>query len=237
MYLHLRSGNFYFLLNRCLNTIYHLVAFECERSTAVPITANNISTIHAFIDDVSQDGRAERRKDSLSEEFAQTKFWITGSIRTAAISAVFSIAISSYIQAVIKINVLGIRGMIGQQECTGADGIVPMEIDLGFDVNIALCQFVCRNKGSFWLKRYLKRRKIGRCIGNGQVIENAVCGCNLFRIGGNIFFCGSRNASRKRGSESSCEHAAKGNGSYFISSKNHKDSFLSTGNHPRNQTS
>ena len=114
MYLYLRSGNFYFLLNIFFNTVYQLVAFECERSTAVSIAADNLSAIHAFIDDISQNERAKWGKDGLSGEFAQTKFWITGSIRTAAISAVLSIAHSSYIQAVIKINVLRIRGMIGQ---------------------------------------------------------------------------------------------------------------------------
>ena len=228
MYLHLRSWNFYFFLNECLNTVYQFVAAKCEIRTAVSITADNIAAIQAFIDGIPQNARAKRRKDVFSGEFAQTKFWITGSIRTAAISAVFRIT-QSHIQAVIKINVLRIRGMIGQQECTGADGIVPVEINFCVDVNIALSQFFRRNKGSFWLEGYLKRGEIGGCTGNGQVVKNTVCFCNLFCISGNIFFCGSRNASRKRGSESGCKHTAEGNGSHFIFFEKHKDSFLFTG--------
>ena len=229
MYLHLRSWNFYFFLNECLNTVYQFVAAKCEIRTAVSITADNIAAIQAFIDGIPQNARAKRRKDVFSGEFAQTKFWITGSIGTAAISAVFSIAPSIYIQAVIKINVLGIRGMIGQQECTGADGVISVEINLGVDVNIALSQFFRRNKGSFWLEDYLKRGEICGCTGNGQVVKNTVCFCNLFCIGHNFFFCGSRNASRKRGSESGCKHTAEGNGSHFIFFEKHKDSFLFTG--------
>ena len=233
MYLHLRSWNFYFFLNECLNTVYQFVAAECEISTAVSITVDLISTIHAFIDGIPQNARTKRCKNVLffavDDGTAQTKFRITGGIRTAAISAVFRITKRSDIEAVIKINVLGVRGMVGQQECTGTDGVVPVEINLGVDVNIALSQFFRRNKGSFWLEGYLKRGEICGCTGNGQVVKNTVCFCNLFCISGNIFFCGSRNASRKRGSESGCKHTAEGNGSHFIFFEKHKDSFLFTG--------
>ena len=48
MYLHLRSWNFYFFLNECLNTVYQFVAAKCEIRTAVSITADNIAAIQAL---------------------------------------------------------------------------------------------------------------------------------------------------------------------------------------------
>ena len=59
--------------------------------------------------------------------------------------------------------------MIGQQECTGADGVISVEINLGVDVNIALSQFFRRNKGSFWLEGYLKRERFADAPATGRL--------------------------------------------------------------------